>query len=254
MKQCPNCKTNYTDDSLQFCLSDGANLLSLSNAEKTVQMSFSGNDPMRVNIPPDSAPTVFAPPPMVNYQPISQNQPAKRGFGLIIAGLFGVILLLVAGLFAAYLLLRPRDSQPIIAAASPTPTAAPKTSPDAFPTAAPTDETARLREEMANLKKQLETQKNQKSNSPVQPIQSAAPPSSSGGKTGYADSPGDGFLALRSTPDSETGLRIAKIPHGAALTVIACPKPSNVRQRSGRWCQVIYNGQSGWAFDGFISF
>ena len=253
MKQCPNCKTNYTDDSLQFCLSDGTPLLPLSNDEKTVQMNFGGDKPLRVNIPSDSVPTVFAPAPVLNNQPVSPNQVPKKGLGLIVAGLFGVVLLLVVGSVAAYLLLRPRDNQPNVAAASPTPTAVPKISPDASSTALPNDETARLREEMANLKKQLEAQKNQKPNSPVQPPPPAAPPSNSG-KTAHANSPGDGFLALRSEPNSESGYRLAKIPHGAALTVFDCPKPSNVGKISGRWCRVNYNGESGWAFDGFMSF
>lgn len=240
MKQCPNCKTNYTDDSLQFCLADGTPLLPMSSEAATVQMSFGGHEPLRVNIPPDSAPTVFA------QSSIPQTQPAKKGFGLVVAGLFGILLLLVVGLVAAYILLRPRDTQTVITAASPTPTAAPKAS----PTATSNDETARLKEEMANLKKQLENQKNQKQIPNVEPV---APPTNTG-RTARANSPGDGFLALRSEPNSETGYRIAKIPHGAALTVIACPKPSNVGKMSGRWCQVNYNGQSGWAFDAFITF
>ncbi|MCY7376933.1 MAG: SH3 domain-containing protein [Pyrinomonadaceae bacterium] len=240
MKQCPNCKTTYTDDSLQFCLSDGANLISASGEANTVQMSFGGSEPLRVNIPPDSAPTVFAVPPII------RNQPAKKGFGLIVAGLLGVSLLLFVGLIAAYLLLRPPANQSVVIAASPTPTA----SPNASPIATPNDETTRLKEEMANLKKQLENQKHQKQNPTVETFT----PTANNDRTARAHSPGDGFLALRSQPSSETGYRIAKIPHGAALTVLGCPKSSNVGKMPGRWCQVNYNGQSGWAFDRFISF
>ena len=249
MKQCPNCKTTYTDDSLQFCLSDGTNLIFVPTEANTAQMNFGGGggEPLRVNIPADSAPTVFAPSPVVYNQPISQNQPKKKGFGLIVAGLFGVLLLLVVGLVAAYILLRPRENQAVVTAASPSPTAAPKVS----PTAAPNDEAAKLREEMANLKKQLETQKNQKQSSPLSPV---PPPTTDGGRTAYANSPTDGFLALRSEPNSETGYRVAKIPHGAALTVSGCPKASNVGKMAGRWCQVDYNGQSGWAFSRFMKF
>jgi 5-formyltetrahydrofolate cyclo-ligase len=57
-----------------------------------------------------------------------------------------------------------------------------------------------------------------------------------------------------SEPNSETGYRITQIPHGATLTVLGCPKPSNIGKMTGRWCQVIYNGQSGWAFDAFMTF
>jgi hypothetical protein len=33
MKHCPSCKTNYADDTLQFCLQDGTQLTELSNAQ-----------------------------------------------------------------------------------------------------------------------------------------------------------------------------------------------------------------------------
>ena len=240
MKQCPTCKTTYTDDSLQFCLSDGANLISLPDAAETVQMSY-GNQPMQINIPNDSVPTVFASPP------VSQPQQAKKGMGLVVAGIFGIFLLLaIIGLAGTFLFLRQGDDQNQVAATSPTPTASPAKS----PTATPDNETERLKQEMANLKKQLEDQKNQKPNVPTV---STAPPNQKG-TTARANSPNDGFLALRSEPDSETGYRITKIPHGATLTVLGCPKPSNVGKMPGRWCQVVYDGQTGWAFDAFMTF
>lgn len=251
MKQCPNCKTVYTDDSLRFCLTDGASLISAAGGDaETVQMSSEKAAPLRINVPPDSAPTVFTAPPNVQNFPTAHNQPVKKGFGLIVAGLLGILLLAGGGLAAAYFLLaRPSDNKnaDVKAAVSPTTTAAPTVLPSVAPTA---DETAKLKEEMANLKKQLENQKNQK------PNQLAAPPlpPSQNGRTARANSPNDGFLALRSEPNSETGYRIAKIPHGASLTVLGCPKASNIGKMPGRWCQVDYNGQSGWAFDAFIAF
>ncbi len=78
MKQCPNCKTTYTDESLRFCLADGANLISVPDAAETVRMSFA-NDPMRVNVSPDSAPTVFA-------TPISQTPPSKKALAQSLSG------------------------------------------------------------------------------------------------------------------------------------------------------------------------
>lgn len=237
MKQCPNCKTTYTDDSLQFCLSDGATLSRVPDAAETVRMSFD-NQPTRIDMPLDSVPTVFAP-------PVSQNQSPKKMLGLIIAVVIGFFLLLAIAGVAGFIYFRQSGDKNPVAAASPTATASPKTS----PTAAPNDETERLKEEMANLKKQMEDQKNQKPNSPYIP-----PPPNQKETTARANSPTDGFLALRSEPSSETGYRIAKIPHGATLTVLDCPKPSNVGKMPGHWCQVIYNGQAGWAFDGFMSF
>ena len=236
MKQCPVCKTTYTDDSLKFCLADGANLTSLSEPAETVQMSFDKN-PMRINVPPDSVPTIFTP-------PIS-NPPVKKGVSPIIVGVLGVLLLLVvvgfAG-FAAYIALKPNDKTDAVVTVSPTPKVSPTTTPE--------DQTAELKEKLANLEKQVQDQKNQKNTTPVETFSTPKPSAT----TARANSPGDGFLALRSEPNSETGYRITKIPHGATVTVLSCPKPSNVGKMRGRWCQVIYNGQSGWAFDAFMIF
>ncbi len=244
MKQCPSCKNTYTDDSLQFCLSDGTPLLSAANdAPPTVLMSFDKQAPERVNIPFDSTPTVFAPPTF------NQNPPAKKGYGLIIGGVLGILLLLIGGGLTAFLLFsRSGDDKSSV----PTPIAASSltAAPSASPTVAANDETARLKEEMANLKKQIEAQKKQNSSSPAETL----PPPDKIGKTAYANSPNDGFLALRSEPNSETGYRLAKIPHGAALTVLNCPKPSNDGKMPGRWCRVTYEGQSGWAFDKYMRF
>ena len=201
-------------------------------------MSFA-NEPMRVNVPPDSSPTVFSP-------PIAQTPPVKKGTSLIIVGILGVLLLLMVGLFAAYILLRTTSDKSSSVVVSPTPTVSPAVS----KTATPNDETVALKEKLASLEKQVQDQKIQKPNSPVETF---SPPKPSV-NTARANSPRDGFLALRSEPNSETGYRITQIPHGATLTVLGCPKPSNIGKMTGRWCQVIYNGQSGWAFDAFMTF
>ena len=163
----------------------------------------------------------------------------------IIIGVFGVLLFLIIGGVTAFILLRQSGDKNDKNAA-----VAVSLSPTASPTAAPNDETAALKEEMANLEKQMENQKNQKSNLPAE---TASPPKQTT-NTARANSPRDGFLALRSEPNSETGFRIAKIPHGATVSVLGCPKPSNIGKMAGRWCQVTYNGQSGWAFDAFMIF
>jgi hypothetical protein len=234
MKQCPNCQTVYNDDTLSFCLNDGAALVASPEAAETVQMSFDKN-PVRVNIAPDSVPTYTSMPPVA-------AAPPKSYTSLIVGGIVGLLLLLAFGGIAAFLLLRTSGDKSPVVMASP--------SPSVSPTVTPKDETAKLREEMANLQKQLQDQKNQKPNAPALP---SAPPKEKQ-TTARANSPRDGFLALRSEPNSETGYRVAQIPHGAVLIVLGCPKPSNVGKMPGRWCQVIYNGQSGWAFDAFMTF
>ncbi len=247
MKRCPQCKTVYTDDSLQFCLSDGAKLISVDDgdeAAETVRMSF-GNEPTRINIPADSTPTVFK-----NAPPIPQtapHQPAKKAFGIIAAVLIGFFLLLAAvGIGGFIFYKRSGNQNSAVVSASPTPTG----KPTASPIASPDDETEKLKSDLANLQKQLDEQKKQKN---TQLADNSSPPAQTL-KIAKANSPRDGFLALRSEPDSETGYRIAQIPHGATLTVLNCPKPSNVGKMPGRWCRVIYEGQSGWAFDAFMTF
>ena len=100
MKQCPNCRTTYTDDALRFCLADGAALISAPNEAETVQIAFDKN-PVRIDVPPDSAPTVFTPPL------VSPAQPKSKGAGLIIGGVLGLFLLflLIGGGVAAFVLL-----------------------------------------------------------------------------------------------------------------------------------------------------
>ena len=137
MKQCPVCKTTYPDESLKFCLADGTNLISLSEPAETVQMSFDKN-PMRINVPPDSAPTIFTP-------PIS-NPPVKKGVSPIIVGILaGLLLLVVVGFasFAAYIALKPTDKTDAVVTVSPTPKISPTTTPD--------DKTAELKEKLAEI-------------------------------------------------------------------------------------------------------
>jgi hypothetical protein len=161
--------------------------------------------------------------------------------GLLLLGILGAIG--VVGYFA----LRDGGKKDSAATISPTPAQT------VSPMSTPIDETAALKEKLANLEKQVQDQKNQK---PASTVDTASPPKPPPVNTTTArvNSPGDGFLALRNQPDSETGERLAKIPHGASVTVLGCPKPSNVGKKSGRWCQVIYNGQAGWAFDAFLVF
>lgn len=243
MKQCPKCGTTYTDDSLQFCLTDGASLVSSSSAAETVEMSF-GNEPMRVNIPQNSAPTVFA---ASNQPPTADKPPVKKIVGIIIACVVGFFLLLAGVGLAGFVFYKQsggdNNANNAVAVTSPTPNASPSVSSN--------DEIERLKRETANLKKQIDDRKNQ--NTSASPNTTFNPPKDAP-TTARANSPRDGFLALRSEPSSEIGYRVAQIPHGATLTVIACPRPSNVGKMPGRWCQVVYNGQSGWAFDAFMTF
>lgn len=125
-------------------------------------------------------------------------------------------------------------------------------------TPTPDAESARLKEKIAELEKKVESQQK-----PV--VQQQPPPTiivrpnvpvirgMGGSGTAWVNSPGDGFLALRSYPSAELGYRVLKIPHGATVRVLGCQGYSErVGGRAGRWCQVSYAGYTGWAFDGWL--
>lgn len=237
MKLCPKCKTTYSDDSLLFCLSDGTNLISMPSAEKTIEMTGTTN-PMRVDVPTQSEPTVFAP---RNFQ----TPPENAGKGInpwLVVPLIAILLLSVAGL-VGYILFKPTGIA-VSNMATPSPTATPK------------DETAALKEELESLKKQIADQKNPtKNDSQIRPFPNDTPDAPVI-QTARVNSPGDGFLALRSIPDAQNGSMLAKIPHGANLEIIGCQKtPSQLPgKRRGRWCRTNYNGQDGWVFDAFLKY
>ena len=72
--------------------------------------------------------------------------------------------------------------------------------------------------------------------------------------TVWANSPGDGFLALRSGPTIGSGTRLLKIPHGDALALGGCLDPTtSPGGRYGAWCRARYAGTDGWVFDAFVS-
>jgi len=68
-----------------------------------------------------------------------------------------------------------------------------------------------------------------------------------------ANSPTDGFVALRSEPSVKEGERLVKIPHGAELTLIGCQRQTEtIGKVKGRWCKTEYDSQEGWVFDAFL--
>jgi hypothetical protein len=252
MKQCPACTTNYADDTQMFCLNDGAGLIAVQNEEATMIFSPVANqiqDPLRINIPPASDPTVFVRPQVVAEK--------KGGKGLLIAGLLAIVLLGIIGVvgigsFLYWQNLTP-NSNVLVANNSPKTNAntVSNVPSNSTPnTSATPDETAAMKQKLANLEKQLKDQKNQKGSVPTLPNSPTVPKPSS--TVARANSPNDGFLALRTAPSSETGDRILQIPHGAELKVLGCQ--AAVKGKKGRWCRVDYNGNLGWANDGWMTY
>ncbi|WP_428995635.1 SH3 domain-containing protein [Lamprobacter modestohalophilus] len=70
---------------------------------------------------------------------------------------------------------------------------------------------------------------------------------SAGNVSVTVNTPGDGFLALRSEPTTKSGRRLVKIPHGTPIQLGTC-----LRDQGGNWCQTSYNGLSGWVFDRYV--
>lgn len=75
------------------------------------------------------------------------------------------------------------------------------------------------------------------------------------GTAATVNSPDDDFLAMRSLPDSTTGTRITKIPHGARVSIQNCLNYKILSSgKRGRWCKATYSEYSGWIFDAFVTY
>ncbi len=256
MKQCPVCKTNYTDDSLNFCLNDGAALTATSNSELTQRMSFGSNptfennQPIRVNLQTET--------PTQNSVPINTTQIKRKGISplliLTIVGLLTIGGICIVAL--AYFAFTKKDNMPPVIS-TPTPPIATLTPTPAAQNLNTPDDTKELKDKLAQLEKQLNDQKNSKGN-PSVPVISTKPPISSPTpaqttRAARVNSPNDGFLALRSSPGAKDGNQVLQIPHGAIVAVGDCQGYiTTAGRRGGRWCKVYYAGQQGWAFDAFL--
>ncbi len=242
MKQCPACRTNYTDDTLQFCLSDGARLNAVEDDAKTIQMSAERH-PIRVDFQNDSAPTIVPP---------SAVPAAKKGCSpLIVGGLLIVLLFAFGGIAVAVYLLAPFGTKEIVAA-------------NANSNTSPTPKTDAINDDingkLANLEKQLAEQKKQGQKLNTHPFSTQKPTplpiSPSAAQTAAVAPTGDGFLSLRTEPSVKTGVQLLKIPTGATVNLLGkCQNPGQTADgKKGRWCLVSYNNQTGWVFDAYLNY
>lgn len=246
MKQCPQCKTTYTDSTLSYCLADGATLADLGGEQQTV-VRRSG-EPMRVEIPQDTLAANIA---TQGFAPAAATTTTGGGLKIIIGVLAAILLIgaiVIAGGLAFYFSGDRRDIASVSNAnrtTSPTPSGSATPTPSASPAA---NEQDKLRNQLANLTKQINEQKNanKAANTTVPPATNQP----TRGTVARVNSPGDGFLALRTQPSSSAGTRIVAIPHGAVISVGGCQGGS----RGGRWCRASYNGYSGWVFDAYLVF
>ena len=250
MKHCPSCGTNYSDATLRFCLEDGTPLVHADEQATVVRPgereSYKTEKlPSNITIPQHDAMRVDVPPADRNTRPITVA-PVKSDFPwtkFVIAVLaLGLIAVIGAGLLGvAFYVGSGRNN-----AQANTPTPTPKVTP-----ASDDAEKKRLEDEVAKLKKKLEETNGSNSNSDDSDFDFSDIPGLGG--TATVNSPKDGFLALRNLPNADYGERIAKIPHGATVSIFSCADQSvTIDSRTGHWCMISYNSQVGWVFDAWL--
>jgi hypothetical protein len=233
MKRCPTCSTTYTDESLRYCLADGTTLIA---AEAETVLRPVGTNSLRVDIPAAaSEPTIV----------VKQQKSFPLGkivIAIVALGFVGLLILGVGG--AAFYFGSARAGDDQRKQATPTPLSSPSVDP----------EKKRLEEQLANAQKQLDDQKNANRTANLDPAFPTPPKTDQPGVvTARVNSPGDGFLAMRSEPSSDYGERLAKIPHGATVTIENCEREKlRIGSRTGRWCLVTFGDNTGWVFDAWL--
>lgn len=255
MKKCPQCGSTYQDDTLSFCLSDGTALNLVTSAyspEATLQLPEEQVTSIRQNAArvsvPVNQPTMQSAAPPSFQNTVAENKGSKLPLILGVLAVLG--LLLLGGAALAYVAFSNRGNN-IAQNTTPQPVVN-----SGVPVNQP-DKTAELQEEVNKLKKMIEEQANANkkaaANKPVsKPSGAATPAPAVDIRIATVNSPGDGFLAMRTQPNSETGERIMKIPTGAQVAVGECLPYGKSGKINGRWCRVAYNGQTGWAFDAYL--
>jgi hypothetical protein len=263
MKQCPLCKARYTDDSLSFCLNDGAALFALPDEQLTQARSpaaaavGSGNQ-MRGNFePPGGVPKTE--PFALNLPPASTAARSNNGkTAFIVAGLGLLLLLFVGGIVAALVLIpRGETGKTETSLKSPSP-------PPVSPAKNDSDE---LKQKIADLERRLEEQK-KSAQTPLTTNNNSTPAASSSVTQSQRQQPSlnqsgkavarvaqsnDGFLSLRTEPSVRSGAQLVKIPSGSVVELEDCQTGyQTIDGRRGRWCMISYNGRTGWAFDGWL--
>jgi hypothetical protein len=244
MKRCGQCGTTYTDQTLRFCLADGAVLVDLPEEPTVASPRDRG---MRVDIPSPHSAATFETPPARS----SSSLIIKVVIAVLVIGFLGLIIVSLAGV-GYYFVSRQSSVQITHTEPSPMPVSSPtaETTPEAAPANVTEDVEKKIEDELAKLQKQLEDL------AKTVPELESLPDSELGsGITATVNSPKDGFLALRSLPSTDVGNRVARIPHGEEVEVALCQQNYvTVSGRRGRWCLISWEGNFGWAFDAWLEF
>lgn len=239
--QCPVCKTTYTDSSLRFCLADGTDLVPL---EEATVIRRPGANALRVEIPTADTTPAFKPAPINTNK--SGSPVIKIILGLAILGVVVIAAAAVIGVVIYFNMSGGASANQNQSTKSPTPQPTVVVSPTLDL------EKQRLQDQLANVQRQLDEQKN--TNRVSVPAFPTPPPTGQPGVvTARVNSPGDGFLAMRSEPSADYGDRVAKIPNGAVVSIQDCQREKiRIGDRTGRWCMVTYGDHVGWVFDAWL--
>jgi hypothetical protein len=235
MKQCAVCSRTYADDTLEYCLDDGARL-------------FIARDPEETRVLPDQRPTAPwppqpLPPPDWSRQP-APVQPvpeakSRSGLLIILALLVALGLIGAGAALLAYISSRPSATE-IVGDTKPTPAppARIKPTPDATPTPRATPKPTPEEEEETAPTPEPE------------PSQKPTPKPVSGGCVVSNDDAGQPDVNLRkdchvkSCDDDRTTI-LGTLPNGTPVTVNRQVAP--VRGRYFAWQQVTTrSGRTGW--------
>lgn len=138
MKQCPNCKTQYTDDTLQFCLQDGTPLVTVpagGHADETETVISNRTRGQQAE------PTIVS-----GRMPYEAPPPRRRNGTFAIVAVTALVTFLIVGLAAAgffiYQRQRQRENARFTpdkpAESTPTPTPKPTQTPTPSPSPSPT--------------------------------------------------------------------------------------------------------------------
>jgi hypothetical protein len=231
MKQCPQCGTTYTDDSLHYCLADGKELLHIDNEQGTV--AAPRDQKLRVDI--DRAEPVYIP---TTTSPKSQSSSVAKI--VVVIALLGFLVIVAVGGIGALVYFGKRNNP-----------ANTNTNIAASTSSTPDPEKQRMQDELANLQRRLDEQ--QKNANRVNAASPSPPPGSPGVVTARVNSANDGFLALRDKPDADRGERLVKIPHGSIVTIQNCNRNKVIiGGRSGRWCFITWGDYEGYVFDAWL--
>ncbi len=249
MKKCPACGNTYTDDSLMFCLSDGNALADGYEPAVTVQfpavVKSTDANYDRVNIPinsPTMETRISSPAPVGGPAGRSGCSPM-----VIVAAVAFSGLLAVGGVIIGYFVYG--NGQPVRnSTPSPTPTESQNINSNS--------KEQELKDRLEKLEKELQNRNVPVNRTPGALSNTKTTPLSTPGSvtTARVNSPGDGFLAMRSGPSHKTGHQIMKIPHGDTVSVFECQGYITIAGKTGKWCKVSYAGRNGWAFDAWLTY